>query len=142
MDTSNIYRYMGQPYDNWTSKDGKLLGYYPRNSLINGLSKKDSGIGVYENYFVIRSNIKVICRNAFRDNKRFGIGVISDGVEIIEEYAFYNMRIKEITIPPSVKHIRKNSFSKDMTLFVYPDTYGERYAKRYGYTYKYVDLDV
>ena len=41
MDSSKVYRFHGEdPFDNWTFKDGVLMGYYPRNSLINALSKE------------------------------------------------------------------------------------------------------
>lgn len=139
--TSNVYRFNNSyPYDNWeTTKDGKLIGYYPRNSLINLSSQIKSGIGVYPNNCVIRNNVRVICRNCFRNNKRFGLITITEGVERIEEYAFYNVRVKEIGLPRTLKSIRKNSFSKDMLLYVYKDSYAERYAIKNGYRYEYYD---
>ena len=137
--SSNVYRFNGvDPFDNWATIDGKLCGYYPRNSLINMITKEHStGIGVYPNYCVIRDSIKVIRRNCFRNNQRFGFITISEGVESIEDYAFWNMRIKEIGIPKSVKRIAKNAFSKDMLLFVYKGSYAEKYAVRNGIRYEY-----
>ena len=138
---SNIYRFNGKdPFDNWTEKDGVLKGYYPRNSLINLLSKSESAIGVYPNYCVIRGNVKSIGRSTFRNNKRFGLIVISEGVETIEEYAFLNASIKEIGLPHSIKKINKNAFSKNITLFVYKDSYAEKYAIRNGFKYEYYQI--
>ena len=137
--SSNIFRFNGvDPFDNWSTSDGELHGYYPRNSLINLTTQVHSdGIGVYPNYCVIRSDVKKIGRNCFRNNKRFRDIVISEGVEAIDEYAFHNASLKEISIPKSVKSIRKNSFSKEITLFVYKDSYAENYAIKNGFQFNY-----
>ena len=137
--SSNIYRFNGvDPFDNWSTSNGELRGYYPRNSIINLTTKSHSdGIGVYSNYCVVRQNTKVIKRSCFRNNKRFGIITLSEGLEIIEDYALYNMRLKEIGIPKSVKRIYKHSFSKDTLLFVYKDSYAEKYAIKNGFRYEY-----
>ncbi len=136
--TSNVFRFNNKyPFDNWTLKDGKLLGYYPRNSFINILSAKDNGIGVYSTYCVIRPNTKVIGRNCFKNNKRFGFYCLCEGIERIEQNAFVNIRAKDIGIPRSIKYIHKNAFSKSTLLFVYPGSYAEAYAKKNGYLIKY-----
>ena len=138
--SSNIFRFNGvDPFDNWVTSNGTLSGYYPRNSLINQITqnKSEDGLGVYSNYCVVRENVKVIGRNCFRNNIRFRNIAIMEGVETIEEYAFYNTRFTEIGIPRSVKHMRKNTFSKEITLFVYKDSYAEKYAIKYGFRYEY-----
>ena len=44
MKTSNIYKFYGvDPFDNWRVVNKELVGYYPRNSLINLLSKQNGG---------------------------------------------------------------------------------------------------
>ena len=138
--SSNIFRFNGKdPFDDWVTSDGVLSGYYPRNSMINQITQNESenGIGVYSNYCVIRSNVKTIGRSCFRNNIRFRNIAIMEGVTTIEEFAFYNTKFGEIGIPRSVKHMRANSFSKEITLFVYKDSYGEKYAIKHGFKYEY-----
>ena len=141
--TSNILRFNGvDPFDNWSTSHNELRGYYPRNSIISSLTETFSdGIGVYPNLCIVRNNIKVIKRSCFRNNQRFLSITLSEGIEVIEDYAFYNMKLKDIGIPKSVKKIAKHAFSKDITLFVYKDSYGERYARRNGFSYEYYDED-
>ena len=141
--TSNIFRFNGSdPFDNWkTTKEGKLVGYYPRNSLINLASKNDSGIDDYTIICVINGCVKTIGRSCFRNNERFELIVLYEGIEKIEEYAFYNMKLKHLVIPRSIRSIRKNSFSKDFTLYVSKGSYAEKYAIRNGFKYKYYTED-
>ena len=141
--SSNIYRFNGtDSFDNWSTINGELQGYYPRNSLINLTTKNNSnGIGVYLNYCVVRPNVKSIKRSCFRNNKRFGLIILPEGLEAIEEYSFWNMRLKEIGIPKSVKKIAKHAFSKDMMLFVYKGSYAEKYAIKNGFKYDYYQED-
>ena len=135
-DTSNIFRFIEEtPYDNWTLKDGALKGFYPRNSLISQISSSNNGLEVSNDRCLIKGNIKVIGRNTFRNNQRFREIYLSEGVTSIMEYAFYGCTAKEIVIPKSVRHIRRKSFSKATLLLVYRGSYGERYARRYGYKY-------
>lgn len=137
--SSNVYRFNGvDPFDNWSTSDGVLRGYYPRNSLINLITKSHSdGIGVYKNICVVRNNVKIIKRNCFRNNKRFGIITLSEGVEAIEDYSFWNMRLKDIGIPKSVKKIGKFAFSKDMSISVHKGSYAEQFVKQNGYKFDY-----
>jgi len=141
--SSNIYRFNGvDPFDNWSTSNGELRGYYPRNSLINGVTQsKSDGIGVYPNNCIVRNNVRTIKRSCFRNNRRFGIIVLSEGLEEIEDYAFYNMRLKDIGIPKSVKKIAKHSFSKDMILYVHKGSYAESFAIRNGYSFEYYQDD-
>lgn len=81
--------------------------------------------------------LKYLCQR----RTRFLTITLSERIEVIEDYAFYNMIIKDIGIPKSVKRIAKYAFSKDITLFVYIDSYGERYARRNGFSYDYYDED-
>ena len=137
--SSNSFKFNGiDPFDDWSTSNGELRGYYPRNSLINLITKAHSdGIGVYSNTCVIRSNVKIIKRSCFRNNERFGIITLSEGIETIEDYSFWNMRLKDIGIPRSVKKIAKNAFSKDMVLSVYKGSYAEKYAIKNGFKYDY-----
>ncbi len=138
IETSNIFRFKSKhPYDNWTLKKGVLKGYYPRNSLVNLYSQTNNGVEINHTSWVIGSDVKIIHRNCFRNNKRFETLIISEGAESIEDYAFYNARVKKIWIPNSVKHIRQNSFSKNITLLVHKNSYGERYAIKNGLKHYY-----
>ena len=143
MASSNIYRFNGtDPFDNWSTKDGVLCGYYPRNSLINQITKEHSdGVGVYPSHIIFRESVKVVKRSCFRNNSRFGLITLSEGLEVIEDYAFYNMKLKDIGIPKSVKKIAKNAFSKDMVLSVHKGSYAEKYAIRNGFKYDYYQED-
>lgn len=137
--TSNIYRFNGKdPFTNYKlEKNGLLIGFYPRNSLINQLSSKDNGVRIYKDHLVIEDNVKTIGRSVFRNNKDYKFIVIGKNVETIEDYAFYNTKSEEFIIPASVKHIRKNSFSKDAFLIVKKGSYGERYARRNKLMFNY-----
>lgn len=142
--SSNIYRFNGKdPFDNWVTKNGNLYGYYPRNSLVNTLTQKhdEKGLGVYQNYCVFRDNVKTIKRSCFRNNQRFSLIVLNEGLEIIEDYSFWNVRLKDIGIPKSVKKIAKHAFSKDMVLSVYKESYAEKYAIENGFKYDYYQED-
>ena len=141
--SSNNFRFNGiDPFDNWATCDGELRGYYPRNSLINLVTKAHSdGIGVYPNTCVVRNNVKVIKRSCFRNNRRFGIITLCEGIETIEDYAFWNMRLKDIGIPKSVRKIGKYTFSKDMILSVHKGSYAEQFAIKNGFKFDYYQED-
>ena len=112
MDASNIYRFNGvDPFDNWTISHHSLIGYYPRNSLINQLTK-----------------LKI------DDIEHF---IIPNGVTSIEGSCFRNNRIiKTVKIPPSVVRICNRAFTNtDVTLIVHKNSYSERYAQRKGLKY-------
>ena len=112
MDSSNIYRFNGKdPFDNWTIKDGCLIGYYPRNSLINLLNKS----------LIIKD--KVI--------------IIPNSVISIENSCFRKSNYMKVYIPSSVKRISVTAFlDTEITLCVTKDSYAEKYAKRKGLKYE------
>ena len=114
MDVSNIYRFNGvDPFDNWTIKDNKLYGYYPRNSLIN-LLNKDNYINK-DNTIIISNIVTSINGSAFRKVNKY----------------------KEIIIPPSVNKISKVAFlDSSITLIVSKNSYAEKYAKKMKLNYK------
>ena len=115
MDTSNIYKFNGvDPFDNWTIKDGALYGYYPRNSIINGLSKANS-VQISNNTVIIPDGVVSIHGSCFRNNNKY----------------------EEIIVPPSVKRISDNAFlNTNIVVVVTKGSYIERYAKRKGLNYK------
>ena len=140
--TSNLFRYNGvDPFDDWaTLNDGELRGYYPRNSLIHQITQANSkGLEITSNCCVISDPVKKIGRSCFRNNERFDRIVISKGVEVIDFYAFWGGKCKEIVIPKSVKSIKKNAFSIGVTLLVHQGSYAERYAIRNGFQYKRIE---
>ena len=111
MDTANIYRFNGvDPFDNWTIKDGVLSGYYPRNSLVNLLSKVE----------IVKDEIVIVPQT----------------VTHISGSCFRKTSFKEIHIPTSVKKICNRAFL-DMKgiLVVNRNSYAEKYAKRKGLRY-------
>ena len=113
MNSSNIYRFNGKdPFDNWMVKDGELYGYYPRNSLVNILSKQ-AGVSIVDNVLVIPETVISIKGSCFRNNKHWAI-----------------------YIPSSVKKISDNAF-KDTTalLVVDKNSYAEKFFKRKGLRY-------
>ena len=92
MKTSNIYRFNGlDPFDNWTIKDNCLYGYYPRNSLINGLSSI-RGVIIKENTLIIPDGVKEIKGSCFRNNQRFKKIIIPKSVIKISKNAFKNCK--------------------------------------------------
>ena len=137
MDTSNIYRFNGvDPFDDWTIKNNKIMGFYGRNSLISQLSS--GGVnGVINDKHCLPNDVKVIGRSAFRNCLKTFILTISDGVEEIEDYAFYQSSFKNIFIPESVKRIAINAFSKmnGTTIVVIKDSYAHKWAIRHNIKY-------
>ena len=141
MDSSNIYRFNGvDPFDNWTTnEDGVLRGYYPRNSLINLISQSKSGLRIASNgkAALVSAFVNVIGRNCFRGNNRFKIIYVMPCVKAIEDYAFYSNIPLRVYLPESIQHIKKNSFSRNVTLIVYKDSYSERFAIKQGISFRY-----
>ena len=68
--------------------------------------------------------------------------VISEGVEYIDWFAFYNCQhLTSVTIPPSVKKIGYSAFegsSKSFTIYCHRDSFAESYAKSYGLAYAFI----
>lgn len=140
MDTSNIYRFNSKyPFDNWTLKEGVLLGYYPRNSLVSAISSYKNGFKDCGDKGIVESCVSTIGRSCFRNNNRFKTIVVMDGVETIEDYAFYSDIPMLVSLPITVKRIKKNSFSNNVTVKVYRNSYAEKYAKRKGLNITYCD---
>ena len=78
MNTSNIYRFNGtDPFDNWTIKNGALYGYYPRNSIINELSKRNSVL-ISDKTIIIPDGVLSINGSCFRNNNKYEI-IVVDG---------------------------------------------------------------
>lgn len=113
MNSSNIYRFNGKdPFDNWMVKDGELYGYYPRNSLVNILSKQ-AGVTIVDNVLVIPDTVTSIKGSCFRNNNHWAI-----------------------YIPSSVKKISDNAFKGAVALLVVnKNSYAEKYFKRKGLRY-------
>lgn len=76
------------------------------------------GVGSFTRYdagiteVVLPSTIKKLSYEAFRDCMQLTKVVLSEGVSIIEDRAFYNTGIEEITIPNSVVSIGEMAFYK------------------------------
>ena len=134
----NDFRFGVYPFGYHANYGGELLGFHPRNSLVLmvTLQKKSLGITKSDGGLILGEGIKTIGKNCFRNNARLKFIVLKEGIETIEEHAFWNAKIKEIAIPKSVKSIRKNSFSPEILLRVHEGSYGEKYAKRWGFHYE------
>ncbi len=60
--------------------------------------------------FVVPPTIKTIDESAFRSNWKLRSVIISNGVETINENAFYSSQIKSVVIPQSVTTIKREAF--------------------------------
>ena len=96
-----------------------------------------------EDHIVIPSEIdgfKVygVSANAF-ENYSFKSVIISEGVEEIDWFAFYNCKnLVSITIPSSVRKIGHSAFSgasKSFTIYCPSGSFAQSYAQSYGITY-------
>lgn len=105
-------------------------------AFIDGFTGKDDHI-------VIPSEIdgfKVygISSNAF-ENYSFKSVIISEGVEEIDWFAFYNCKnLVSITIPSTVRKIGHSAFSgssKNFTIYCPSGSFAQSYAHSYGITY-------
>ena len=116
MNTSNIYRFNGtDPFDNWTIKNGALYGYYPRNSIINGLSQRNSVL-ISDKTIIIPNGVMSINGSCFRNNNKYD----------------------EIIVPPTINKISDSAFlNSKLVLVVEPGSYIEKYAKRKGLSYRF-----
>ncbi len=80
----------------------------------DGVLKKYKGKG---GKITIPACIKSIGKEAFKDNNNVTEVVIEDGVEIIDELAFYcAMALRQVTIPNSVTRIAKYAFASCSSL--------------------------
>lgn len=82
-----------------------------------------------------------IAGNAFED---YGIKsvIISNGVEYIDWFAFYNCEsLIAVTIPSSVSKIGYSAFagaSPSFTIYCHKNSFAENYAKSYGLSYAFI----
>ena len=80
----------------------------------------------------VPKSVKTIGAYSFYGNENLNSVIIQEGTETIEEYAFANCRLREITIPKTVKSIEEKAFD-----WCYPVIYGEAgtaaetYAKKH-----------
>lgn len=79
-----------------------------------------------------------ISSNAFEDYSIKSV-IISEGVEKIEWFAFYNCEsLQSVTIPSSVRRIGYSAFDgchKSFTIYCHSDSFALSYAQSYGLTY-------
>ena len=87
----------------------------------------------------IPSYIKTIGNRAFMFDEAVRTIVISEGVEIIEDGAFWCDSITTITLPKSVSTIGINAFGykPKLTLIVEAGSYAEEYAQAHNIKYTY-----
>ena len=85
--------------------------------------------------------VKGVSSNAF-ENSRIKSVIISNGVEYIDWFGFYNCpSLSSMTIPPSVTKIGYSAFdgaSRSFTIYCHRDSFAESYAKSYGFAYAFI----
>ena len=62
-------------------------------------------------------------------------------VRAIEDYAFYSDIPLRVYLPESIQCIKKNSFSRHVTLIVRKDSYSERFAIKQRINYRYYEKE-
>ena len=82
--------------------------------------------------------VYAIASNAF-EGYSFRSVIISDGVQVIDWFSFYNCKdLQSITIPSSVRKIGYSAFdgcAKQFTIYCESGSFAESYARSYGITY-------
>lgn len=112
----------------YTLEDGKavITGFTGNDEHIVIPAKID-GIEVYG-----------IAASAFEDYQIKSV-IISDGVEVIDWFAFYRCSyLESITIPASVRRIGHSAFegcSTKFTIYCHDTSFAQSYAQSYGITY-------
>ena len=112
----------------YTLQDGKatITGFTGDDEHIVIPAKID-GIEVYS-----------IAANAFEDYPLKSV-IISDGVEVIDWFAFYRCAsLESVTIPASVRRIGHSAFegcSTRFTVYCHDGSFAQSYAQSYGITY-------
>lgn len=134
---------LGETNDKTTEKEEQAI---PDNGFVYEL---DGDIAILTGYtgkdetLVIPSqidghSISTIGENSFERSKLKSL-IISEGVESIGWFAFYNSPfLSSVTIPPSVKKIGYSAFegcSSSLTIYCQRNSYAHSYAKSYGITY-------
>lgn len=83
-------------------------------------------------------DVYAIASNAF-EKYSFKSVIISEGVEVIDWFGFYNCKdLTSITIPASVRRIGYSAFdgcAKNFTIYCHADSFAQSYAKSYGIPY-------
>lgn len=105
-------------------------------ATITGFTGKDEHIVIPS--MVDGFEVYSVSSNAF-EGYRFKSVIISEGVEEIDWFAFYNCTsLSAITIPKSVKKIGHSAFSgcsKSFTIYCQSGSFAQAYAQSYGITY-------
>ena len=105
-------------------------------AIITGFTGKDEHIVIPS--MVDGFEVYSISSNAF-EGYRFKSVIISEGVEEIDWFAFYNCSsLGAITIPKSIKKIGHSAFSgcsKSFTIYCQSGSFAQAYAQSYGITY-------
>ena len=112
----------------YSIKDGK--------SVIDGFTGEDEHVVIPSE--IDGFEVYGISSNAFEDYS-FKSVIISEGVEHIDWFAFYNCKsLSSITIPASVRRIGHSAFSgcsKSFTIYCPSGSFAQSYAESYGITY-------
>ena len=85
--------------------------------------------------------VRGIDESAFANTKIKSV-VISEGIEVIDWFAFSNCgELSSITIPKSIKQIGYGAFEgthQSFTIYCHKDSFAEAYAKSYGLAYAFI----
>ncbi len=86
------------------------------------------------------NKLKVIGEESFRENNSIHKALIPDGVEVIEDKAFYYcMNLQYVYIPESVTEIGLNSFmgnGDNFTVYGEKNSYAEEFCKKHSIQFK------
>jgi hypothetical protein len=66
--------------------------------------------------------IKIICPGVFREKRLTGV-TIPDGIEVIEDWAFFGNQLTDVVIPGSVSHIGEHAFENNQLIrIIFPNS--------------------
>lgn len=121
-----------------TTLPSSIFIYYIEDgrAIITGFTGTDE-------HMVIPSHIDgfevyAVAANAFEKYSLKSV-IVSEGVEEIDWFAFYNCKeLTSITLPSSIRRIGYSAFdgcSKNFTIYCHADSFAQSYAKSYGIPY-------
>ena len=125
-----------------TAQTSKSIFTYKINegyAIITGFIGEDESIIVPS--MIDGFSVKGIASNAF-DSRAFKSVIISNGIEYIDWFAFYNCSaLSAVTIPSTVKKIGYSAFegcAPSFTIYCHRESFAQSYAQSYGLAYAFI----
>lgn len=101
-------KYIGGGSYIYPPKRNNVIKYKANSKLAETTSSKNQGLHV--NSFIDRNgNILSIVSHTFNNSTNIGTIEFSDDIELIDNYAFYNAGIIEITLPSTIRGVSPNA---------------------------------